>query len=224
MERLHSRYNDSLPVISFHVPKTAGKSLEKILASWFAKEYLRHVFDRRLNRMPIRHQLLPRSCIHGHFVPGMEMGIEQYYPEARQWITFIRDPITIVTSLYYYQMKVDIPGIPKPKVAIDKFLLDYAEQGKDPYFRFWPQELEDIEAGAVADKFLFIDVTEEMTISVDNLAFVLGKPKVHVPHINVSEKYLPPSKLRAIYRQTYSKHYELHELARNRIRNSYSSA
>src|SRR4051812_45942379 len=95
-------YNPKIPLLSIHIPKCGGTSFLQILRKWFGKDLHLHYFDEVNAKMPphapVKNFLgMYRKdiCIHGHFNHNRKFGVDDYYPEIRQAITFIRDPLEI---------------------------------------------------------------------------------------------------------------------------------
>ena len=100
-------YDQSLPLIAIHIPKTGGTSVRKIFEGWFLEGLLAHY--KRGENLPLKHNLsymhsreLP-IVVYGHFNTLRNFGIEQYYPEAKQFISIVRDPFARAVSRYFFQ-------------------------------------------------------------------------------------------------------------------------
>ena len=94
-------YDPDQPLISLHVPKCAGQSFRGLLRHWYGDRLFFHYFHKE-NAPPPRHVLPPRACVHGHFNRKKGLGVDDYYPEAGQFITILRDPLEIALSNYFY--------------------------------------------------------------------------------------------------------------------------
>src|SRR3954471_2189740 len=95
-------YDKDKPLISIHVPKCGGTSVLAMLGKWFGTRLYPHYFDEELNRMPQRREFKGGICIHGHFNRRRRTGVRDYYPEADQFITMLRDPFEMVVARYFY--------------------------------------------------------------------------------------------------------------------------
>lgn len=95
------RYDPRKPLFSIHIPKCAGGSFRHLLREWFGQNLYRHYFQ-QYNAPPPKHQLSPGICIHGHFNRAKGFGVLDYYPEAEQFITILRDPLEVVISNYFF--------------------------------------------------------------------------------------------------------------------------
>src|SRR5215207_10496370 len=98
-------YNPEEPLVSIHVPKTAGMSVKACLEQWFGPKLFAHYPDEAASGAPIKHVLGAGTCVHGHFNKHRGFGVLDYYPEIRQWITFLRDPFEQHVSLFFYLRK-----------------------------------------------------------------------------------------------------------------------
>jgi hypothetical protein len=107
------KYDSKKPLISIHIPKCAGNSFVITLRKWFKENLYLHYFDEKNNKAPQRYNLkagiLSRKfkkgiCVHGHFNNERNFGVRDYYPEADQFITILRDPLEILQSRYFYSV------------------------------------------------------------------------------------------------------------------------
>ena len=96
-------YNRNETLISIHIPKTGGTSLRKILRKWFGEKLFLHYFNEKDCSMPVKYEFASGICIHGHFNSRRGFGINDYYPQATQFITFLRDPFDILISRFFYE-------------------------------------------------------------------------------------------------------------------------
>ena len=96
-------YNKAEPLFSIHIPRCGGKSMTPWLAEIFPGSLGLHYFDEAKNRMPAKHKRQAGTCIHGHFNKARGFGVQDYYPQARQFITILRDPFEVLVSRYYYE-------------------------------------------------------------------------------------------------------------------------
>lgn len=167
-----------------HIPKCGGTSVRDVFARWF-----RLVHDYRpedpqelelfKQRRPAAAALPTDVMICGHFeIDGVYL--HQRYPELvrdRQTriITFVREPLDLRISLYYFARRVG-------KVSSEVRLSDYLFREKNYLARRFPAD-----AGnylAILDRYFFIGLTERIQLSVDALASLLDKPSVRVPLLN----------------------------------------
>ncbi len=194
------------PLFSIHIPKCAGSSFSEVLKTWFGRGYRRHYPDEKRNKPPKKHNLYtglftkrlrPNLRIHGHFNNQRGNGIDDYYPEADQFITILRDPFDLHLSTYFFvkrEAKTKSSGAfragkPHPIIANNWNLEDYLGANPKSYIGlFLPSNLTlDTYQHILETQFLFIGVTERLQESVDRLAQTLGFPGRQVPEINVSQ-------------------------------------
>ncbi|MHC4643896.1 MAG: hypothetical protein ACYTBJ_00240 [Planctomycetota bacterium] len=170
------KYDPRLPLVSIHVPKTAGRSLRVILEGWFGPQLYKH-YPRRRRRMPPVAGLGPGDCIHGHFPRWRGFSLEQRVPGQTQFIAFLRNPLDIMISNYNYWrgQRKPISGPDHYLRKFGSFMLDHLPAGitKENYKE-------------ILGDFVFIGVVEEMNQSVKGLAQALGKPAP--PTIPVANK------------------------------------
>ncbi len=199
-------YDPRQPLFSIHIPKCAGSSFTEVLKVWFGRGLLRHYFDEKRNTPPKRHTLergllvrRPRLsvCVHGHFNRERGFGLGDYYPQAQQLITVLRDPFDLHLSTYFYVKREAASrgegayrsGKPHPILANGWDLAGYLDANpRSGLCRYLPAE---ISPGSYAEvlerRFLFIGIAERLQDSVDRLARVLGLGSVPVRSKNASE-------------------------------------
>ena len=200
------QYDPQKPLFSIHIPKCAGSSFSEILKTWFGRGFLRHYPNDKRNKAPKRHHLYtglftkslrPNLCIHGHFNNQRSAGVYDYYPEADQFITILRDPFDLHLSTYFYvkrEAKIQGGGAyrfgkPHPIIANNWRLEDYLNASPTSYMcQFLPPDLTlDTYQRFLETHFLCIGITERLQHSVDRLADTLGFQSRPVPKKNVSD-------------------------------------
>ena len=199
-------YDPKKPLISIHIPKCAGSSFSDILKSWFGAGYLPHYHDEKNNIPPQRHNLQsklffrrfkPGICIHGHFNHERGNGVQDYYPEADQFITFLRDPFDLHLSNYFYVKReakylgkgAYRAGKERPVIKNILSLEEYLGRSKKSFIKaFLPPNITLDNYREILDEyFLYIGITENFQHSVNILADKLGFPRVTVSRKNVSQ-------------------------------------
>lgn len=207
-------YDKTKPLISIHIPKAGGSTFQGILKKWFGPGLYFHYFNEIENKMPETHELRPGICIHGHFNKRRDFGIEHYYPEAGQFITFLRDPFEIVISRYFFEKKRERiarsfrDGKPLDlQDDINEYL--EAEIHKENYhpniLDYMPVEITlDNYKEVIDDYFIYIGVMEDYQFSIDRLAAKLGFSSLPVEHLNKSERFMDYS---PVYREKFIEHH-----------------
>jgi hypothetical protein len=193
-------YDKNKPLFSIHIPKAGGSSFQGILKKWFGPDVYFHYFNEIDNKMPEKYE--PRSgiCIHGHFNKKRDFGVQDYYPAASQFITFLRDPFEILISRYFFEKRresinrsfrdgkaLNLPG------DINKYL--DAEINKKDYhpniLDYMPVEVTlNNYRDVFAEYFIYIGIMEDYQFSVDRLAAKLNFPSQPVEHLNKSARFM----------------------------------
>ena len=198
-------YNQKLPLLSIHIPKCGGTSLKSIFEEWYGNNLLEHYYNEKQAIMPKEHRLKKRFskkyieniCIYGHFNGNRGFGVDDYYPEIKQAVTFLRDPLEIALSVFHYNKKLSKEGrnyrggkIREITNDIDLFL-----KNNNSYVRYFlPQAITAKNVDYFFEEyFVHVGVVEHFQNSIDILSEKLNKPKVIVPHDNVSERLQKPS-------------------------------
>ena len=206
----------------------------RLLRDWFGKQY------HKLNQDETRDIVLPRvetqddqgrwlenvKCIHGHFDHNRGYGLPYFYPEVNQYFTILRDPFDLVVSMYFFA---------KGRSAGGEFLhrgqsVDIRDQFPDvaSYVRTYPKWLfnhlpQDITLNnyqhKLEQRFVYIGIFEDLQMSINHLAEVLGKPVGELPKINVSNyDEAVPESLRMQFYQNYPLLGRVYQFALERYR------
>jgi hypothetical protein len=202
-------YDAAKPLISLHVPKCAGQSFRRVLERWFGNRFFVHYHQQR-NATPPRHELNPGICIHGHFNRSRGFGVPDYYPEASQFITILRDPLQAAISNYFFwktkargnQLQ---RGIIKAGDAHDYRDIDdfFGQRPRSGMLDFMPCELTFANYREILEaKFIWIGLVENLRESLPLLAGRLGFAPVPLARINASirDEELSPALCRAFIR------------------------
>lgn len=174
-----------------HLMKCGGTSLTKALQNWFNLK-LDHIkteditidLNQYLNYKFNIENINSEDCIVSHF-QSEGYYLHERYPEVLssdnnfRIFTFIRDPLSIVTSLYYYARKSggfhNISLINSIEYSKKNFLASLFPCDESNYKE-------------VLDRYFFIGIVEKMQESMDKLALLLEKKKINIPMVNTTEK------------------------------------
>ena len=190
-------YDKKQPLIALHVPKTGGNSFLELLKIWFPGERL--FLHYKVGEIaPIRHVLLPSTCVYGHFNSARGWGALDYYPTINQFVTFLREPFDRFLSQWFFlnQLKrtgSTIPGL-EDDPTFEVWLHRRAEEqaiGKNSFSFVWQLPLapnrRSIET-IFAENFIFIGIMERFTESIACLANILGTAALPLAHLNVTKR------------------------------------
>jgi hypothetical protein len=188
-------YDPLKPLISIHIPKCAGGSIRRLLKEWFGENLYRHYFQ-QLNGPPPKHPLAPGICIHGHFNRAKGFGVMDYYPEADQFITILRDPLEIAISNYFFWKRTGRAnqirrGTLRPGDEHDyRDVTDFfRKRPRSHILRFMPYEVTmDNYQDLFETHFVHVGVVEDLQTSVNVLALRLGFPTVEAARTNPSAR------------------------------------
>lgn len=194
-------YKNSQPLISIHLPKCGGSSLKYALDKWFTKDLYFHYFDEENNKLPERIKqyntgffgMLGRGvCIHGHFNKDRGFSVKDYYPDAKQFITFLRDPLEIYISNYFFVNQKELYRDGERyhiKKNLNEYIKNVTQEGVSWYMRHLPGDVkEDNVSEYLSSKFVFVGVMEQYQKSLDILADELGKQRIKIPKYNETER------------------------------------
>lgn len=221
------KYNKNKPLIAIHIPKTGGGSYREILKKWYGQKYFSHYFDEKNNKMPEKHDLNPGICICGHFNKRRNIGIQDYYPEVKQFITILRDPFEILVSRYFFVKKQETVGkshrngdVLLLSKDVDKYLEDeiYKKDYHPNILDYMPCEVTmDNYREVVEEKFIHIGIQDNFQFSMDLIAQKLGFKSEEMSHMNVSERYQSVSaKIRTVFVETHPVEYALYNYVKKK--------
>ena len=194
-------YDPSDLLISIHLPKCGGSSLKAALKRWFGKKLYYHYYDEEKNAPPSRllsyrirlsSMMSGGYCVHGHFNKYRGFGISDYYPNSNQFISFLRDPLEIHLSNYYFVNKKVLYRDGERyhlNMDVNKYIEDVIENASSWYMAHFPDDADDVPVSEyIESRFVFLGVMEDYQKSLDVLAGVLDKPKFEIPKYNVTER------------------------------------
>ena len=225
------KYNKKEPLIVIHLPKAGGTSVQRVFEEWFGRNVYRHYFNEAKNKMPphVNLSFHKKAVVFGHFNEKRGFGVNSYYPEAKQFITFLRDPLELQISNYFYNIKKSEQGQfyrdgkkleSKNEVSTEN-LDRYLENLKSYIFQFFPWNVTDSNYKDIVDNyFVFIGITEEMNLSLKKLSSVLSKPEPETAvHENISERYgiEPSEESIQKFKENHSLEYKFYEYARSKL-------
>jgi len=202
------QYDRNQPLIVIHIPKAAGTTSGRIFQNWFGDGFLRHYFNEPTGEAPKKYNLFKMHSItrpvllHGHFNKLRNFGVEDYYPEIKQFITILRDPFELTISRYFYSRKNRANWIDQtriPKIEISKFLL----KEKPNMLNHFPREITmDNYKEVIEEFFIDIGIAEHLNDSMKKIAYKLGLPydSTLLGHYNATERNQEvPKKIRDVF-------------------------
>lgn len=162
--------------------------IHRLLSCGLYHHYSNEQLNKKPRRIPLekKYGLFQRAkireCVHGHFDPQTDGGdLFSYYPDAFQFIAFLRDPLEMQLSLFFYMRKMISDGqmywrgkkITKMEYDgdIDKWLTE-----RNGYMMaFFPMKFSKYNfIETINSYFVHIGVVECMQQSIDILADKLG--------------------------------------------------
>lgn len=189
-----SYFLQKTPVYIFHhLMKCGGTSMAVSLKKWFILEDEFMYKPGDMNNFEINtfikyklnvDNLISDTCIRGHYHDDGYY-LHQRYPEAFlpdnnfKIFTFIRDPLQVRISLYYYLMNL---GIYYKDMSLEHSLRGYNNfiASRFPCDKTNYKE--------ILDRYFFVGIVERMQESFDKLAAILNKRKIKLLRVNTSTK------------------------------------
>jgi len=218
-------YNRDRPLISIHIPKCAGSSFHlQVLKPWFGDGLLLHYFDEKNGEMPARHPCQAGTCIHGHFNKDRGFGVFDYYPDADQLITVVRDPFEVHLSNYFYIKRLADEAYRNGSVleaARDEgySIERYLRENRSFLLQHFPFAMTMDNYREILDKrYLFVGVAERLQESVDVLADTLALPRAEVELYNESPRTeVIPDGAREQFEKQHPLETQIYQYARQRL-------
>lgn len=127
-------------IIFMHIPKTAGTTLRGIIEREYSEiAYGYGGFKEEYNSLSryMGSRASDLQCIIGH----IPFGIHSYYNRNFHYITFIREPIDRVISLYYYRL-YNKKYLPAEDIGLEKFLSNYYTQACNLQTKFLSRDVD----------------------------------------------------------------------------------
>lgn len=173
-----------------HMPKCGGTALQVALAEWFnlVPDYITvaQLVGEEPVAPPLDLQALEQDhCVCGHFECRYNH-LRIRYPEVlrnrrRHFLfSFVRDPLDLSFSLYYHAVKV---GRLDPQFHS---LLGFVDKQRNYMAKRFSCTRWNYRR--VLDRYDFIGLQEEMPLSMEKLAALLGREPVRVPLRNTSPR------------------------------------
>lgn len=190
------KYNRKEPLIVIHIPKAAGTSAMKVFESWYRKGFMMHYYDEHTGEMPVKKDLFKMHTwfcpvlLHGHFNKARGFGVEDYYPEVRQFITILRDPFELTLSRFFFTRKTASTW-KHPERVPRKELEDFLLTEKPNMLNHFPREVTfDNYRDIIEEFFVFIGITEKLDETMCRIASSLGKKYQSgmLGHYNATER------------------------------------
>jgi hypothetical protein len=190
-------YDPAQALVALHIPKTGGTSILQVLQAWFPGDRLQFHY-RQLGALPPRHVLGAGQCVYGHFNAARGFGVQDYYPQAEQFIAFFREPFDRFVSQWFFLNQLHRSGTPVAALAdnpdFETWLRRRAEeqaQGRNSHSFVWqlprPPGAEPM-AEMLQNRFVFVGTMERCAESVACLARLLDRPPVEVPFLNATAR------------------------------------
>ena len=202
--------------------------MSRVLRRWFKWNFHKHYVDEKRNRKPRKINIHSRFskkdfkkklCIHGHFNLQRGTGVQDYYPEVEQFITFLRDPFEICLSNFFFVKKLGAKAYwagKRNEVASSIIGIDeYLKKTGSFLLQHFPVEITFDNYKEIIEKhYVYIGITEDLQTSIDNLAVRLGFKTVKVPTLNISPRYGDlPTGARDFFMEKHQLEYAVYEYA-----------
>ena len=189
-------YDHSLPLIVIHVPKTGGTSVKTFFTEWFGEDLHCHYFDHQRGLMPRKvdlhamNQIAGPPVVYGHFNRDRGFGVEDYYPDAKQFIAFLRDPFEQIVSGYFHVRRAGRAPACQSQF-LQGGLRDFVMGTNASALSFFPRQVSmENYKDIIEEFFIEIGVTEYFEESMMRIARKIGQPyrPENVKRLNVSPR------------------------------------
>jgi hypothetical protein len=225
---------DDETLIFYHVPKTAGSTVLKLLSRHLSRKNICVIRPKKLEETFATEDFSQYRAVVGHFGPSRD---SYFHPPLRRF-SFLRDPLERILSYYSYvrEAKDNRAHHLATTLSINEFLVveDPLVQANvfnratsllcsDPS-RSWPEMLETAKSNL--DKLDFIGLQEQFSESIICLQYVLGwqiiTPDVsmRITNSRLQKHDIKASTIKLILDQNYYD-YELYEYGKKIFREKF---
>ncbi len=228
-------YTPDLPLVFIHVPKTAGSSVGRIVEGWFGTGYVPNYFNQRKQSAPVRSDVFDRHsrdapvCVYGHFNPLNGFGIPDLYPDAKQFVTILRDPFDRAVSGYYYKRAL-VAKTGRGSIIPKRTLPEYLAQAPGKMLLHFPRPVTAQNYKDIIDEFfVMIGFSETLEPSLHMIAAALGHsfdPGLlgHRNKGSYDTLSMDMDTLRANYKERMPLEYAVYEYAKERFAGPHTPA
>ena len=128
--------------------------------------------------------------LHGHFNKLRNFGVEDYYPEIKQFITILRDPFELIISHYFDTRKFGSNWKDKTRIPtsdVEKHLI----KAKPNMLNHFPREVTTANYKDIIEEyFIEIGITEHLRNSIRWIAYKLNMhyDEALLDHHNATER------------------------------------
>lgn len=204
-------YDPAKPLISIHLPKCAGTSMERFLRTRFQEKLHLH-YPEEEGSAPVHHQIGAGHCVHGHFFHHEHaISVNDYYPDCDQFISVLREPLELAVSAWCYtrDQNSDFQSMEDYLTAILEWDRFYYYEGLPISDNGTPYEKQ------LANSFVWACTYAELEDQLGDLTKRLGgntSKDFSFPHLNKSQTRfeLPSEKLRQRFMEKFKKAYQLY--------------
>lgn len=121
-----------------------------------------------------------RPCVlHGHFNRLRGFGVEDYYPNATQFVTILRDPFEKAVSGYFYLKKNRSYWKDKSRIPREASIENYLMKTKVNYLNHFPREVTPANYKDIIEEyFIEVGIMERLEESMKWIAHKLSMPYV----------------------------------------------
>lgn len=191
------QYDRNEPLIVIHVPKAGGSSSRRFFEQWYGNGFLRHYFNEPKGKMPEKYDLFGLHTadkpivLHGHFNKLRNFGVEDYYPDIKQFVTILRDPFELTISGYFYTRKKGLSWKDRSRIPNEEDVEKYLISAKPNMLNHFPREItKDNYKDIIEEYFIEIGITEHLGDSMKWIAHKLGMPyeEAMLGHHNTTER------------------------------------
>jgi hypothetical protein len=220
-------YNRAAPLVAIHIPKCAGRSAQQVFEGWFGDGFLPHYYHEQTKAMPKKYELhmlhskLRPVLVHGHFNKKRGFGVEDYYPEVKQFVTILRDPLELTVSSYFYvkDNESDWAGnSPVHGMSLENFI----KTTKVNMLNHFPREIStDNYKDIIEAFFVEVGIVEYLDESMNRMAKKLEMDYMpgSISHHNATKRNEDVGDLaKTIFRETHKLEFEVYEYILSRYR------
>ena len=171
-------YEQDLPLIFMHIPKTGGNAVKHVLIRWYGKDQYIRPYREGLIELKDDPRLGNSPVVLGGHWPVSKGVLEAVAPqiEDRQIITVVRDVFSMCKSMYSYGLQRDGDTAARRAGSWDAYLDSlHKKRGGISMFSYLPRVQGKYCLTTYSRQFMMVGITENLELSIAHLGVLIGR-------------------------------------------------
>jgi hypothetical protein len=197
----------SQPIISLHVPKCGGTSLQTIFYSHLLPDYRVLQFYPGIGINLQDDWNTGNTLIHGHFIRRDGYSIETVCPGATHYVTCLRDPYDICVSAYKYGRIMNFSWA--TQMTFPSFIRWMCDDPWGPLLGALPEWKADVSLQSYVSTFLAIGTVNNFNAYLQRLSELFSLSLSTCAPLNASDSHEAFPPLREMLEEAHPKDFQL---------------